>query len=278
MSVVAILQGTDAQDRQSTLTAVELARRLNTPVTGLFALPDPNAVLMVAATPEATGLTASTAQSIIDLQQAMKETAETAFRDATSTGAHGLECTFFHEVNTVERASANAATLAQAVVFPRSAAKGGEPLNLAFEHVMMDARLPVVLAGTDEFKDAGPVVIAWDGSNGAARAVRFHLPLIRALGHVVIAQAPKDLERDIARPVSEPGTLENWLKRHDVKAEVAEIDGDVGSGLLALAKGSGACMIVAGAYGHSRLGEKLFGGTTRRLLEAAHAPVLALAR
>jgi nucleotide-binding universal stress UspA family protein len=278
MSVVAVLQGTEEQDRQSTLTAVELARRLNTPVTGLFALPDPNAVLMVAATPEASGLTASTAQSIIDLQLALKQTAETAFHDATSGGAHGLACDFFHEVNTVERASANAATLAQAVVFPRSAAKGSAPLNLAFEHVMMEARLPVVLAGTDEFKDGGPVIIAWDGSNGAARAVRFHLPLIRALGHVVIAQAPKDLERDAARPVAEPGTLESWLKRNGIKAEVAEIDGDVASGLLALAKGCGACMIVAGAYGHSRLGERLFGGTTRRLLEAAHAPVLALAR
>jgi nucleotide-binding universal stress UspA family protein len=277
MSVVAILQGTEKEDRQSTLTAVELARRLNTPVTGLFALPDPNAVLMVSATPEAAGLTASTAQSIIVMQLAMKRTAETTFHDVTSTGAHGLDCDFFHEVNTVERASANAATLAQAVVFPRSAAKNGTPLYLAFEHVMMDARLPVVLAGSDEFS-AGPVIVAWDGSNGAARAVRFHLPLIRAMGDVIIAQAPKDLERDAARPAAEPGTLENWLKRHGVTAKTAEIDGDVGSGLLALAKGSGASMIVAGAYGHSRLGERLFGGTTRRMLEAAHAPVLALAR
>tara|TARA_R110000803_G_scaffold116432_4_gene185006 strand:- start:499 stop:1332 length:834 start_codon:yes stop_codon:yes gene_type:complete len=277
MSVVAVLQGTEKEDRQSTLTAVELARRLNTPVTGLFALPDPNAVLMVSATPEAAGLTASTAQSIVEMQLAMKRTAESAFHDATSTGAHGLDCDFFHEVNTVERACANAATLAQAVVFPRSAAKNGTPLYLAFEHVMMDARLPLVLAGSDEFV-AGPVIIAWDGSNGAARAVRFHLPLIRALGDVIIAQAPKDLERDAARPAAEPGTLESWLKRHGVTAKTAEIDGDVGSGLLALAKGSGASMIVAGAYGHSRLGERLFGGTTRRMLEAAHAPVLALAR
>jgi nucleotide-binding universal stress UspA family protein len=277
MSVVAVLQGTEKEDRQSTLAALELARRLNTPVTGLFALPDPNAVLMVSATPEAAGLTASTAQSIIEMQLAMKRTAETAFHDVTSMGAHGLDCDFFHEVNTVERACANAATLAQAVVFPRSAAKNGTPLYLAFEHVMMDARLPVVLAGSDEFI-AGPVIIAWDGSNGAARAVRFHLPLIRALGNVIIAQAPKDLERDAARPAAEPGTLESWLKRHGVTAKTAEIDGDVGSGLLALAKGSGASMIVAGAYGHSRLGERLFGGTTRRMLEAAHAPVLALAR
>lgn len=277
MSVVAVLQGSEKEDRQSTLTALELARRLNTPVTGLFALPDPNAVFMVSATPEASGLTASAAQSIVEMQLAMKRRAETAFHDVTSVGAHGLDCDFFHEVNTVERACANAATLAQAVVFPRSAARSGTPLYLAFEHVMMDARLPVVLAGSDEFS-AGPVVVAWDGSNGAARAVRFHLPLIRALGEVIIAQAPKDLERDVARPAAEPGVLESWLKRHGVTAKTAEIDGDVGSGLLALAKGSGASMIVAGAYGHSRLGERLFGGTTRRMLESAHAPVLALAR
>jgi nucleotide-binding universal stress UspA family protein len=277
MSVVAVLQGSEAEDRQSTLAAVELARRLDTPVTGLFALPDPNAIVMVVATPEASAMTATTAQSIIDQQQKMKEVAQSTFHDAISGGAHGLNCTFFHEVNTVERATANAATLAQAVVFPRSAAKSGEPLDLAFEHVLMDARLPVVLAGSEDVK-AGPVVIAWDGSNGAARAVRFHLPLIRAFGEVIIAQAPKDLERDVARPVAEPGTLEDWLQRHGIKTRAAEIEGEVASGLLALAKGSGASMIVAGAYGHSRLGERLFGGTTRRLLEATKAPVLALAR
>lgn len=277
MSVVAVLQGTEAEDRQTTLAAIEIARRLNTPVTGLFALPDPMAVLMVSTSPEMASISPSMTQSMIDQQAAMTEIAKAAFHDATSTGAHGLDCDFFHEVNTVERASANAATLADAVVFPRSAATVGEPLYMAFEHVMMEARLPLVLAGTDSIP-AGPVIIAWDGSNGAARAVRFHLPLIRAFGDVIIAQAPKDLERDAARPVAEPGTLEDWLKRHDVSVKVAAIEGDVSGGLLALAKGSGAAMIVAGAYGHSRLGERLFGGTTRHLLSAKDAPALALAR
>lgn len=277
MSVVAVLQGTEAEDRHTTLVAVEIARRLNTPVTGLFALPDPMAVLMVSTSPEMVSISPSMTQSMIDQQAAMTEVAKAAFREATSTGAHGLDCEFFHEVNSVERAAANAATLADAVVFPRSAAKVGEPLYMAFEHVMMEARLPLVLAGADEMP-AGPVIIAWDGSNGAARAVRFHLPLIRAFGEVIIAQAPKDLERDAARPVAEPGTLEDWLKQHGVTVSVAGIEGEVAGGLLALAKGSGASMIVAGAYGHSRLGERIFGGTSRRLLEAKDAPALALAR
>ena len=277
MSVVAVLQGTEAEDRQTTLAAIEIARRLNTPVTGLFALPDPMAVLLVSTSPEMASVSPAATQSVIDMQAKMTEIAKATFHDATSAGAHGLDCYFFQEVNTVERASANAATLADAVVFPRAAATPAAPLYMAFEHVMMEARLPLVLAGTDSIP-AGPVIIAWDGSNGAARAVRFHLPLIRAFGDVIIAQAPKDLERDAARPVAEPGTLEDWLKRHDVSVKVAGIEGDVAGGLLALAKGSGAAMIVAGAYGHSRLGERLFGGTTRHLLSAKDAPALALAR
>ena len=56
-----------------------------------------------------------------------------------------------------------------------------------------------------------------------------------------------------------------------------EIEGEVASGLLAMAKGTNASMILAGAYGHSRLAERIFGGTTRRLLNAEHAPALALA-
>ena len=72
--------------------------------------------------------------------------------------------------------------------------------------------------------------------------------------------------------------LEDWLTAHGVSAERADIDGEVAAGLLSLAKGSGASMIVAGAYGHSRIGERLFGGTSRSLLEAKDAPALALAR
>ena len=42
---------------------------------------------------------------------------------------------------------------------------------------------------------------------------------------------------------------------------------------VSLASGTGATMLVAGAYGHSRIGERLFGGTSRRLLHAEDAPV-----
>ena len=275
MSVVAMLQGTVETDLSTMRTALSLARRMNVPLRGLCALPDPNSALMVIATPEAAGLTSATTQSVFDMQEEVLSNAREAFRTATE-GAESVTCEFKHEVNTVERAAANAAALSEAVVFPRIAADGSQPLNPAFEHILMDAHLPLVLAGTAA-DVAGPAIIAWDGSNGAARAVRFHLPILKALGDVIIAQNTDDLEKDPQREISAPEALSDWLVLQGISSRVMEIEGEVAAGLLAMAKGSGAGLIIAGAYGHSRLTERLFGGTTRRLLKADSAPALALA-
>ncbi len=277
MSIVAVLQGSSETDTLTTLSALAMARHLNLPLTGLCALPDPQSALMVVATPESAGLSAAAATSLVELQKNLLAAAEGAFRDVVSAGAHGIECTFVHQVGTAEAAAASAATLAEAIVFPRSAARSAEPLSVAFDHVMMDARLPVVLAGAKPFTP-GPVIIGWDGSNGAARAVRFHLPLITSFGEVIIAQNRKDAERDGARPGSAPGSLSDWLRRKGASARSESLEGEVASSLLALASGVGATMVVAGAYGHSRIGERLFGGTSRRLLQAEESPALALSR
>lgn len=277
MSIVAVLQGSSETDTLTTLSALAMARRLNVPLIGLCALPDPQSALMVVSTPESAGLSAAATTSLIELQKDMLVAARGAFREVAGAGAHGIESTFMHQVGTAEAAAASAATLADAIVFPRSAARSAEPLSMAFDHVMMDARLPVVLAGSGPFTP-GPVVIGWDGSNGASRAVRFHLPLITAFGDVIIAQNSKDAERDGARPGSTPGSLADWLKRRGANARSENLEGEVASALLALAAGSGATLIVAGAYGHSRIGERLFGGTSRRLLQADESPALALSR
>lgn len=276
MPVVAILQGSLETDTQTTQSALAMAKSLGTGLTGLCALPDPQAAVMLVTTPESTGLTAAATTNIIDLQKEMLEKAETAFRQGVGA-APGLEAVFLHQVANADAAAASAATLADAIVFPRSAASSGEPLSIAFDHVMMDARLPLILAGTRSYRP-GPVVVGWDGSDGAARAVRFHTPLLKAASEVIIAQNRKDAERDGARPGIAPGSLEDWLKRKGIRASVSPIEGEVSGALLALAEDSSATLIVAGAYGHSRIGERLFGGTTRRLLGADEAPALALAR
>lgn len=277
MSVVAMLQGTEKTDRSTSLAALSLARRMNASLTGVCALPDPTAAVMVVAPMEATAMNVGSIEPVVELQEELLGVARSAFYDVMNCGAHGVTAKFVHEVNTSERSAADAATLAEAVVFPREAAHGGEPLSSSFQQVLLHSRLPVVLAGSDDPKK-GPVIIAWDGSDGAARAVRFFLPLIRAMGKVIIAQNKTDMRNDDFREAANPSRLIRWLGQGGVEAETAELEGGVGTGLLALAKGSDASMIVAGAYGHSPLAERVFGGTTRRLLEANEAPMLALSR
>jgi nucleotide-binding universal stress UspA family protein len=64
--------------------------------------------------------------------------------------------------------------------------------------------------------------------------------------------------------------LQEFLKARGVEAEVQTITatGDVGTLLLGGAKAAGAEILVAGAFGHPRLQEFIFGGTTRSLLHA----------
>lgn len=276
MTVFAMLQGNPDVDLATSRSAIELSRLLKSRVTGLCPFPDPQMALMLVTTPEAVGMTGAATKTLIELQKEMLTKAEAAFRGAVAQAAGGVEADFLHQVSTAEKAAENAATLADAIVFPRTAAKSGEPLSLAFEHVLMDARLPAILAA-EEVYAPGPIVVGWDGSAGAARAVRFHQHILKASGDVVIAQNEKDARRDEPGSAIAPELIRDWLADRGIKSRTSSIEGNVADGLRALAKGSGATMIVAGAYGHSKLGQRLFGGTSRSLLSSA-SPALALAR
>ncbi len=84
MSVVAMLEGSEAADHASTLTALGIARRLGVPVSGVCALPDPTATLIVMSTPEATGLVANATRDIAALQDQVIARAKATFEAATA--------------------------------------------------------------------------------------------------------------------------------------------------------------------------------------------------
>ena len=94
---------------------------------------------------------------------------------------------------------------------------------------------------------------------------------------VVIAQNPKDISEVNAGSHTDPEQLQAALKHLHVTSEVVTFTGKIAEGLQDLAQKEGADLIVCGAYGHSRIGEFLFGGATRGLLKTETGPALALA-
>ena len=119
------------------------------------------------------------------------------------------------------------------------------------------------------------VVIGWDESSEAARAVHEALPLLQRANDVVIATI--DVERLADSHGGGPGEdLALHLARHGVNARVSVTDSmgrSAGRALLDCAISVGADMIVLGAYGHSRAEEWLLGGVTRELTQASPIPL-----
>ena len=120
------------------------------------------------------------------------------------------------------------------------------------------------------------VLVAWNASREAARAVNDALPFLKRASqvHVVVF----DPEVSGAAHGEEPGAdVALYLARHGVKVTVARYDvpdSGIGGQLLSRAFDLSADLIVMGAWGHSRLREFLLGGVTRTLLESMTVPVL----
>ncbi|MEW9921314.1 universal stress protein [Marimonas sp. MJW-29] len=151
-----------------------------------------------------------------------------------------------------------------------------EQTRMLAETILFDADAPLLLlpAGTDLSAPPRKVMISWDESAAALRAARQALPLIseRAYVHVVIVDPPKD-----APDRSDPGgAFAQFLARHGVRCEVSvcnRTDNSISATLGRRAQELGCEMIVMGAYGHSRLRQAIFGGTTRDVLLGAETPV-----
>ncbi len=135
--------------------------------------------------------------------------------------------------------------------------------------------LVVPYAGTVEMIGRR-VLIAWDATREATRALHDALPLLgkaEAVAVVTVRAREASFERD------PPGLdrIVRHLERHGITARAEQIlQGDlpVSDVLLSRAADLDADLIVAGAYHHSQFREALLGGVSRELLEHMTAPVL----
>lgn len=125
-------------------------------------------------------------------------------------------------------------------------------------------------------KDAAPqnfgtVVVAWNGSREAARAVAEAMPFLKQASQVIVVGVGEGGETELG------GDIGRHLSRHGISAVIGTVDigpDGPGAALLAEVRRVGANLLVMGGYGHSRFREWVLGGATRYVLAHATTPVL----
>ncbi len=154
--------------------------------------------------------------------------------------------------------------------------------DVAFNNIvyglLFEAPGPIILNVEQDSKALKPdnVLIAWNNSLPAARAIRAALPLLRMAKEVTIGcfDANPSQWEDGENPGAD---LATWLSHHGCRVTVQEYSSagqTVGQAILERAQERAVDLIVMGAYGRSRWTELIFGGTTEVLVKQREYPVL----
>lgn len=147
------------------------------------------------------------------------------------------------------------------------------PQGWTGEHILLASGVPVLLL-PDEWRGpttAERIVVAWNGSREARRAVADALPLLAKAEAVTVVSIERHDDR------ADPGDdLMRHLDRHGVKATfqaVKRSDRSTSELLMQAVEDREADFLVIGAYSRPRSAELLFGGTTRKLLSDCPVPL-----
>ena len=155
----------------------------------------------------------------------------------------------------------------------------GASADLAESVVLASGRPVLIVPYVGTYSNAGRrVMVAWDASREAARAVADALPLLQAAESVVTLSANPGSGPRPDRHGDLPGAdIARHLARHGVNVEVHRIearDVAVADMLLNRIADESIDLLVMGAYGHARVREIWLGGVTRDVLRHMTVPVL----
>jgi nucleotide-binding universal stress UspA family protein len=267
-STLTVLTGAK-DDAIALTTAAQFARSTGGVARCLLALP----MLIMADWAGAVGgvyVTETLVDSIEQSNEEARRQTEALVRDVTVQ--EGLEISegggrivVLHEQPTSELSFMGEAPLTDLVIVgPSTLVDLGVWSGLISESVM-SARIPLLV--TRRTASDGVAAIAWDGGEGAGRAVRAALPLLRTASKVIILQDPDNISSR-NRTAADPERLIEYLGLHGVRtSEVVRQDkASRDNRLAALCRELDVELLVAGAFSHARLSEEILGGCTESLI------------
>lgn len=260
----------DSAHAASTVAAAcSLALRHDAHLTGLTVNRPPEipGFAAIEIPPSAVEILRQQRQEVLDKE---RETFEKAVSAAGLTGRSGFSVASGRPLESLSLRSRYADLTVISQNAPESQGGGDD---LVDELIMASGRPILVVPYIGAPAEIGrKVLVAWNGSREAARAVSDAMPILESADSIEVFAVEPNGIGDM------PGAdIAQHLARHGLKAiaaKTAGLDIEVGDVLLNQAADSGADLIVMGAYGHSRMRELVLGGATRHILGHMTVPVL----
>lgn len=251
--------------------ALELASRRKAHVTGLALALEPIAPGFLASPVPAEYLV----EAITNAENSAK-TAAAAFSEKAKTMGVDAEARTATVYSGGTPAIVRQAQLSDLIIIGQDDPEHGEPMRSAIiESLLFESGVPVLVIPStwDQPLHTDRVMIAWDGSSTAARAVHAALPAMKMATKIEVVMVAGSKKWS-----GEPGAdVAAYLARHDHTVTVTTLPRsapDVSTVLLNHAAESGATMLVMGGYGHNRFRQFVLGGVTRDMLERMTIPTL----
>lgn len=259
--------------------ALALARQLQAHVTGAYIRPDPDAAAK--AIPEmimAGGITREIIARDIAQAAAAAEVRFEEWRNRNGGSARpggdpaGWRATWAEHVGEFEPIVTRYGRLSDFIVLPRPSESEVVAQRCADAAIFGTGRPTLLVGDTLPASLTDHVLIAWNGSLEASRAVFGAMPLLRLATRVTILTALEygadavDLN-DLAASLRDRGI-------HTPEVVFPSDERSTGAALVTAAATQNATLIVMGAYTHSRLREAFLGGVTKHLLARAPVPLL----
>lgn len=179
------------------------------------------------------------------------------------------------DLGSIARRCANRARV-HGLVFAEAGIPGELLGGALIEPLIFESGRPVIVVPNGFSADISldHILVAWDGSACAARAVWDSLPLLRLAKTIEIVTVTGEKELNEVPAANALAGMLTYLGKK-VNVSVLAFDGSTAASLIKQhATKSGSGLIVQGAYGRSRWSEFILGGVTREMLRECTIPVL----
>lgn len=170
------------------------------------------------------------------------------------------------------------ANVADSVVLIDGNGIAGDIEDAIISSIIFDSPVGLIKGANSHLAVTKPshIFISWDSTKHAAVAVHHALPLLEESDQVTIAIF--DPVRNEGVDGEEPGAdLASWLSRRGCNVNIEQYPSggeEIATCIMNRAAEKGADLVVMGGYGHMKLKQQIFGGTTETMLQQRKIPVL----